>query len=137
MSFEVERDDLIDEIKTWVDTPIAWDGLNGAPFTRTSTQAYVRPTIENDGQFVAGLRGASEMYRSLVMLKAQFFFAKGTGDAAMAQRVDGWTALWRGKTIGSLTHRGRIVVNWVGEQEKDPGWFQVNVFVPFYRDESF
>lgn len=138
MSYETEAAAVRTRLNAnWSATPIAWPNM---AFTPPAGAAWIRPTIlpADARQVTMGTPG-TRTYRHAGLLIIQVFIPKGTGDDEALELADSLCTLFRGVAEGGVRYgseRGeapRVAV--VGDDGK--GWYQVNVHVPFMRDELF
>lgn len=145
MSFELERLAIGTEFETlWVSggkarTPIAWENKQ---FTPPNKAAYVRLTVRNSEGLrltFGDLDGVAD-YRYPGIVFVQVFVPEDTGDKDARKLADAAAAIFRSKTLNMMdgvTLKGVIRmrtprVDVIGARD---GYFQMNVMIPYVRDE--
>lgn len=109
----------------WTQTPIAWDGFNGAPYVPQNNEAWVRPNP------VEVVRDQTSMGRNgLVQIEGfydvQCFFPRETGMVEVDAICDALAALYRNHDSGAVSFMEpeRVLVG-----NEPGGWYQVNVMI--------
>ena len=138
MSYDTEADAIRARFNTsWgATTPIAWPNVN---FTPPAGEPWVRLTIRSDEAFSASLPAPTIRHRHTGMVVVQVFTPDNEGDAEARTLADQVCAIFRDVTAGGITYRGvdgsSPYVTEVGPDGS--GWYQLNVWVPYYRDSLF
>lgn len=91
---------------------------------------WVRVNILNSDSRQISL-GSNPYYRYKGLLIFQIFTRPNTGSGKSNQLSDTITNLFRGVSLNSITFKTPMK-DTIGEVD---GWFQVNVSVPFFREE--
>jgi hypothetical protein len=108
-------------------TPIDWDNVDYKPVTGTS---WVRFRILGGfGQQMS--TGAVPLHRNTGILDIAIFTKLGIGTDTAKGHADFAMAIFRGWQSGGITCRTPYVTR-AGEAS---GWYQLNVTVPFFRNE--
>ncbi len=131
MGYEAERQAIESRFETqWASaTSIDFDNVDFVPTPGTS---FVRLTIlDGDSRQVS--LGDSPLYRSIGVIIISIFTPLDIGSATGRTLADNAAAIFRGWQSSGIVCRSPSIQR-VG---KTNGWFQYNVNVPFYRDESF
>jgi hypothetical protein len=114
-----------------ITTPIAWPNLN---FTPPNPQAsWVRFQIVDGESNQIGLGAMPATTRYAGIIWVQIFTKQDIGDGAayaLADTVKSIFHNWCGNTVRCFQAKIKTVGN------EGNGWFQVNVSIPFIRDES-
>lgn len=114
----------------WADrTPVAYGNLPYAPIVGT---AYVR-LIVLTGRALQASMGAAPLYRHPGVIDVSVFIPEGSATKPALDLADAVVAIFRGAQFSGILCRPADVRNLgvVG------GWFQVNVSIPYHRDEIF
>lgn len=108
-------------------TPIDWDNIDYEPVTGT---AWVRFRIlDGFGQQMS--TGAVPLHRNSGIIDIAIFVPQGTGTDVAKGHADFAAAIFRGWSSGGVTCRSPYIMRG-GDVS---GWHQINVTVPFFRDE--
>lgn len=112
----------------WISrTPIDWDNVHYIPIPET---AWVRFRILGGfGQQMS--TGAVPLHRNTGIIDIAIFVPLGSGTDVSKGHADFAMNIFRGWQSGGITCRTPYVTR-AGEAN---GWYQVNVTVPFFRDE--
>lgn len=92
---------------------------------------WIRTNILNSDSQQISL-GSNPWFRYKGLVIFQIFTKPNIGSGRATQLADTITGLFRNTKIGAITFRPPRVDK-IGE---DGGWYQVNVSVPFFREES-
>ena len=140
MSYALERQTIESRFNTqWAAaTPIAWDNVEYVP---TPGTAFVAISILNADAFqasIGGIGGYGQLHRFNGIININIFTPEGTGTATARGYADTAAAIFRSwsssiATSQKITCRSPYITS-IGEKE---GWYQLNVTVPFFRDEAF
>lgn len=130
MSFQVEHNELRTRFSQQIGTtPVAWPNVAYVPIVGT---LWVRFNVV-DGESTRTTIGATtNNVRSLGLVIVQIFAPLDKGNAAALAKADAVAAIfrdWCGSTVRCRTPS----IKEVGPDGN--GWYQVNVSVPFQRDE--
>jgi len=109
-------------------TPIAYENV---PFTPPA-ETYVRLTILTGEERQASM-GDAPLYRHAGVIDVGIFAPIGSAAKSVAILADTIAEIFRGMQFAGITCRAPSVRS-LGVQE---GRYQVNVSVPFQRDETF
>lgn len=129
MTFTAENIAIEQKFNTgWASrTPIDWDNVQYNPVTGT---AWTRFRILNGPGQQASL-GAVPLHRNTGIIDIAIFVPLNTATDVARGHADFAAAIFRGWSSGGITCRSPYVTRG-GESN---GWYQINVTVPFFRDE--
>lgn len=133
MSYLNEHNQIRGRLNTsWANaTPIAWPNLN---FTPPNPQVpWIRLFISDgdSNQIDLGANPATIRYAGLIFI--QVFTKVDEGDAEALQLADSAKNIfhnWCGETVRCRAAKVKVIGN------DGFGWYQINVAIPFYRDEQ-
>ena len=108
-------------------TPIAWDNVTYKPVAGTP---FVRFRVIN-GFSSQKTTGPTPLYRSDGIVNISIFANLGGGRKAADLYSDRAAGIFRGWSSSGLTCRAPYVTRF-GEED---GWYQINVTVPYFRNE--
>ena len=138
MSFNDERQSLESRFNTqWAtyttsaDVPIAWDNVEYTPVTGTT---FVRFSVFPGDAYQVSL-GNRPLHRVVGIIDIGIFVPQGQGTKNAKDLADIAAEIFRNwqDTTNKIRCRSPYLTQ-IGEEE---GWFQVNVTVPYIRDELF
>lgn len=140
MGYTTEEQAIMTRVSTeWGSTtPVAWPNVDFDPETEAKSGndwlPWVRiSVIRGTGSAVQADIAESPRHRHFGTLSADVFSPQGAGTAPALTLADSFAASFRSVTAGGITYRTPSMTT-VGS---DGVWHQVNVSVPFYRDEVF
>jgi len=110
-------------------TDIAWENVKFEP---EDEQTYVSFRIVHAFEDQASL-GDSPLFRAAGFLSIAIMTPEGTGTATAKKNADKIAAVFRGQTLSGIIFRAPRIEE-VGNQN---GYYQLNIIVPFQRDEVF
>ena len=127
MSFATEKA----TIERYVRDNLTGSSLVFENMTQPNTVAeWIRVNILNADSKQVSL-GDNPYYRYTGLVIFQIFTKPSIGSGRATQVVDQVTAMFRGQRINGITFRPPVMDK-VGDAG---GWYQVNVSVPFFREE--
>lgn len=132
MGFDTGRKDVETRFQNYwgTTTEVLYDNMTRVPERGTP---WVRLTINEGQSNIIGIADTN-LYRNLGVIIVQVFVPEGQGTASARQLADQAAAIFRGAQFGSgITCRAPQLAN-IGVID---GWYQINVSVPFFRDEYF
>ena len=138
MSFDDERNSLESRFNTqWAtyttsaDVPIAWDNVEYAPVTGTT---FIRFSVYPGDAYQVSL-GDRPLHRVVGIIDIGIFVPQGQGTETARDLADIAAEIFRNwqDTTNKIRCRSPYLTR-IGEEE---GWFQMNVTVPYIRDELF
>ena len=130
MSFELAQQALENRMSAlWTATPLQYDNTKFVPPVNAP---WVRMAILDGDSSQISLGGSNRTVRAVGLLTFQIFSPAASGGRISSRLVDQLTALWRMVTVGGILFRTPSVTR-VGDAGN--GWYQVNVSIPFQRDE--
>lgn len=131
MGYATERQTIETRFNTqWASaSPIAWDNVSYTPTTGTS---WVRFSILSGAAFQASLE-TTPKYRHTGIIDIGIFTPEDGGTQTARTLADTAAAVFRGWSSGGIVCRAPYITR-IGQSD---GWYQLNVTVPFYRDEAF
>jgi len=135
MSYEQERDDIETHFLTeWTTTTkIRWDNVKWD--NPAEDPSWVALTIITDEADQISL-GDNPRYRFPGMVIVQVFVKEGTGTGVVNQLADQVVEAFRLRTLGTApTGFVKFQTPWKRREGVKNGWFQMNVFAPYQRDE--
>mgnify|MGYP006409817341 CR=1 FL=1 len=126
MSFEKERLAIENRFSEyWTYTPVAWENVE---FDTPNNEGWVRLNILNgEGDY----RAINKLKRHTGIIVVQIFVPRDTGTSTIRQYADYASSIFDGRKFND-------VVCGVGSIETigaDDIWYQVNVTIPYWRDE--
>ena len=127
MGYDTDRIAIESRFKTiWGNTTaIAWDNIDFNPSDDTE---WVRIAIvPGEEQFVS-----MGKMRKVGVIIIQIFVPEFKGSKRSNELIDLTTKTWRNKEFSGIRCR-EITVNRLGQSN---GWFQTNVSIPFWKEES-
>jgi hypothetical protein len=135
MSFEDEHNQLRSRFATVMaivsaTTPIDWPNVKLDP--KPKDKVWVRFNIQDAGTIQTTFGATTNNHRSLGIVVIQVFEPEDKGDAgalAMADTVAAIFRNWGGSTV-RCREASKKVVGLDGH-----GWYQINVNIPFQRNE--
>ena len=132
MGYEAERQAIESRFTTqWASaTNIAYDNVD---YTPTPDQAFVTLRILPDGSVQASL-GDSPLFRHPGIIIVGVFVSQGQGTKIARDFADTAMAIFRSAPVFSGILCRAPYMEVIGEKE---GWYQIDVIVPFQRDESY
>ncbi len=140
MSYAEERAAIETEfVANWPHTPVDFENVEPVDRLKTARDAgnpWVRLTINNGEADVAALGGSTLLYRHTGVITVQIFTEIGIGTEKARDLADKAAAIFRGKRI---THNGTTVKCYAATARpagSTGGWYQINVTIPFIRDEE-
>jgi hypothetical protein len=126
MSFANERLAIEDRfIEYWRDTPVAWENV---AFDTPNSAAWVRFQVLNGS---SGYRAINGLKRHLGLIIVQVFVPKDTGTSKAREYADTVSQIFDSKKFSDVV----CDVASVQTIGTDDIWHQVNVTVPYWRDE--
>lgn len=130
MTFQAEKTSIESFIQTnasqFSNTDIVFENMTKP----NSSVNWMRVNILNSDSKQISL-GNNPYYRYKGLLIFQIFTKPNTGSGKCNQIADTITTLFRSTSLGSITFKTPMK-DVIGEVD---GWFQVNVSVPFFREE--
>ena len=126
MSYDADRQ-TIEGLLNWTTTPVVWSGNAETP----TSGDWIRVNMLNAESYRSAIH--QQHYRHPGLLVIQIFVAKNSGNGVALRYGDTIAALYRGVTSGGIKFRAATVRE-IGPTE---GWYQVNVEIPFERDEVY
>lgn len=132
MSTLIENNELRTRFNTvWASrTPVAWPNI---PFTPPSPQSeWCRFSIVEGESRQTTFGATTNNFRTPGTLFVQLFDKPGAGDADILQRADEVAGIFR-NWCGTNVRCRVPTIRAIGDTSD--GWYQVNVSVPFVRDE--
>jgi hypothetical protein len=125
MSYEAERLSIETKLDdNWMTTPIAYENVS---FNPPSNSPWIRLFIINGDSGYNTLNS----FRYVGVVTIQVFTPQNGGTNTARKYADTISAIFRGKEFDGLIFRASTVKS-VGISD---GWYQVNVTIPFWRDE--
>lgn len=116
---------------SWADaTPIAWPNVNFTPPNPQSSWIRLSISDGDSNQMELGSNPATIRYAGIIYV--QIFTRLDIGDAVALQLADTVKQIfnnWCGVSVRCRAAKIKVIGN------DGNGWYQVNVVVPFYRDE--
>lgn len=116
-------------------TAIAWDGLNGPPYTRVDGTEFIRPRIEDGESSWAAISASVQRERKLGVVVVEVMTPSGTGDArgnALCDLLIGhFTRFTDPSGTVRFDRRGFAV-----DAGTDGTFHRWHVFLPYYREEA-
>lgn len=109
---------------------IAWPNVAFEP--PTDGTAFIRLKIIHGTSRQASIE-TTPLHRSLGSIVIQVFTTKGIGTKQAEQLADTAATIYRSSTFSGITVRSPSIVD-IGEIED---WYQMNVNMPFYADETY
>ncbi len=126
MSFVNERLLIEDRFEaTWTFTPIAWDNVE---FDSPNNDNWVRFNILNG---VGDYRAINNLKRHTGVIVVQIFAPRNSGTSTIRQYADYAVAIFDNRSFGDVVC-GVANMETVGT---DDIWHQINVNIPYWRDE--
>lgn len=114
-----------------VDVPVFYGNVEA---NTSQKRPWLRLVVITGDSDLAGLGGGTQrMWRTVGAVVVQIFVAVNFGEKIARQYADKVAAIFRGTRIGDLHFRAPSLIV-IGAQ---PGgaWYQLNVNIPYYRDE--
>jgi len=136
MSYDQERQDIETYFTTsWgTTTKIRWDNVKWTE--PVADPSWVALTVITDEAAQISL-GDNPLYRFPGMVIVQVFVKEGTGTGVANQLADQVVEAFRLRTLGvTATGFVKFQTPWKRREGIKEGWFQMNVFAPYARDES-
>jgi len=126
MSFSNERVAIESQFEEfWIDTPVAWENVT---FDTPNNSAWVRLNILNGSSAYRAING---LKRHLGLIIVQIFVPKDTGSSAGREYADTVKQIFEGKKFSDVL----CDVASIETIGTDSVWHQVNVTIPYWRDE--
>jgi len=126
MSFEKERIAIENHFEEfWNETPIAWENV---AFDTPNSSPWVRLNILNGS---SNYRTITGLKRHLGVIIVQIFTRKDTGSNQGREYADTIGAIFEGKKFSDVVC-DVASINTIGA---DSIWHQINVSIPYWRDE--
>lgn len=126
MSFSNERIAIENHFEEfWIDTPVAWENVT---FNTPNNSAWVRLNVLNGS---SAYRAINSLKRHLGLIIVQIFVPKDTGTNQGREYSDTVSAIFEGKKISDVV----CDVASIETIGTDSAWHQVNVTIPYWRDE--
>jgi hypothetical protein len=131
MSYVNEHNQIRARFNTiWDDTlPVAWPNK---AFTPIIDSPWVRLTIIDNPQYQVEIGNAAKTFRNTGLIVVQVFTTLDEGDSVALGHADTIAAIFRNWCGTSVKCRAASIFN-IGNDGN--GWYQVNVSIPFVRDE--
>jgi hypothetical protein len=107
-------------------TPVAYPNV---PFSKPNASPWVRLTVMSGSAFLAGI---PRYFRHPGVIDIQVFVPEGVGSKDALLLADQAAAVFRVASFNGVVCRTPYVV----PAGTNDGWYQVNVSVPFQRDEA-
>lgn len=129
MSFEQERQDIETRFATlWTETPIKWSNVH---FETDALDEFVSLTIVNNDSMLAVHGNVLNMYRYYDLLSIQIFVRPNVGSRRAYSLADDISNIWRTGSVDFIHFFSPSLIE-MGVVE---GWFQLNLIIPFIRNE--
>jgi hypothetical protein len=125
-------------VTAWQSSPNLTLAMPNVDFTKPVNAAWARLSYVSDPAYAIEIGRGQKRFPGTVFV--QIFGLVDKGDALVLGYADQAAAIFRDQEVTLEGNTGRILfgipmINVVGRT--DDGWFQVNVSVPFARDELF
>lgn len=114
--------------------PVKWPNVYFEP-AESGPDGWIYISVLNGESLQVSMGGSTNYFRHSGVIMAQIFGDAGSGVNTLYGHADAFSNIFRNK-IFSGVHTGSPSVQNVGMDEAT-GKYQINVSVPFYRDEKF
>lgn len=133
MSFSDEHSQIRERLSSQIgDTPIDWPNASFSPPDPPSI--WLRLSILDGESFQTTIGAETNVHRSVGIIIVQIFGPANEGDKDTLAMADTVAAIFR-NWCGTTVRCRAATVKAIGPDGQ--GWYQVNVSVPFKRDELF
>lgn len=112
--------------------PVHWENV---VFDPSDKDAWISFYAMSGDSAQASIGGSTNVFRHAGVIVAQIFTAFNIGKPEILGHVDAFCAIFRNKVFANIKTGAPNIVN-VGIDQAT-GRYQVNVSIPYYRDESF
>jgi len=134
MSYASEYSTIMTKFNSEWDSrlPIHWPNVF---FDPSGVDGWISVHVLNGESRQVSIGGLTNAFRHAGVIMAQIFGEPGEGTNDLYGHVDAFSGIFRNKVFSGI-HTGAPTIQHVGLDEAT-GKYQINVSIPYYRDESF